>query len=243
MRNATEKTWKWALLGTFAALVAFVMLFTFIRSASQKNVLDNKFEEAVHELGMLAAAVNADPDRPWYSHNLNLLKSIEYLDELPFTFAALYMPYNTRLHLASKRDNATNFDPREFEAFNEAVREQVSGELIIGFTPIGMKYRDMHLYFRWMPEYSKPSERYLLVVAVSEYSITIKLSVWISYALQSISIPLALFFGWVLYLKLELGAIIAMRKGDTLKDKHRCAQPAPDEPNQPSGSDKGERGD
>ena len=243
MRNATDKTWNRVLMASLAFLIALIVLYTYVGSATQKNLLDNKCAEVENELGMIAAAVNADPDEPWDSHRKNIVDSMGWLDKQPFTFAAMYAPEGEELTLLTERDNATNFDPREFDVFNRAISKNDRGSLVIGFTPTGMKYRDMHLYYLWVPDYSWMPERYLLVAAVSEYSITVKLAQWITIALQAGVIVLSAFFGWLFYLKVELGVIIAMRKGNTLKDKHRSILPAADEVTEPSGSDQGEWGD
>ena len=63
----------------------------------------------------------------------------------------------------------------------EAVSNQERGNLIIGYTPDEQSYRDVYIYFRWMPLYSPEGEQYLVVMGVTEYSIVAKTHAWISY--------------------------------------------------------------
>ena len=246
MRNASDKAWGKALLFPLLFLFALTTLYIYVGSATNQNLLDNKIEEVKNELGMIAAATNANPADPWHSHEDNILQFMKFLDAKPLTFAAAYFPEGEKLRdesrdgsgdgsgsssgdtskvsglkLLTERDNATNFDPREYVAFIEAVGAHDEGSLILGFTPTGGEYRDMHLYFLWVPDYSGPQERYLLVAAVSKFSITIKLARWITTAPLFGVIVLMLLCGWLIYLKMELGHIIGSRRGTTLADKHR----------------------
>ena len=150
-----------------------------------------------------------------------ILHFMKYLDAKPLTFAAAYLPHAGELTLLTERDYATNFDPRNFEVFMDAISQDDEGSMIIGFTPDGGEHRDMYLFFMWVPDYSEPTERYLLVAAVSRFSITIKLERWVT--LAPLVGVVALFFicCWVIYLKVKLGHIRDMRNGKTLSDKYR----------------------
>ena len=202
-------------------LIVLIALNVLVTSATQENLLDNKFEEVKNELGMIAAAVNADPADPWHSHEDNILHFMAFLDAKPLTFAAAYMPEGTDLKLLTERDNATNFDPREFDVFTDAVRENDMGSLVIGFTPTNGGYRDMHLYYMWVPDYSAPHERYLLVAAVSRFSITIKLGRWITIANLAGVIFNFLLCCYNIFYKTSLGHVSGMRLGNVLAAKFR----------------------
>ena len=216
-----DKRWTIALLVPAAFLIMLCFLNALITAEINKNLLDNKREEIHNELGMIAAAVNADPNDPWDSHKENILQFMKFLDAKPLTFAAAYLQDGSDLLLMTERDNATNFDPRNFTEFREKIKKQDVGEIVIGFTPTGGVYRDMYLSFVWVPDYSESHERYLLVAAVSKFSITIKLNRWVSIALLVGVIACTLVLGWLIYCKLVLGHISGMRWGDTPKQKHR----------------------
>ena len=206
-----------ALLTIFVFCVMLTLINIGVETATTQNLLENKCEEVKNELGMIAAAVNADPTDPWDSHKDNILHFMAFLDAKPLTFAAAYAQSGSDLLLMTKRDNATNFDPRNFNAFRDAIKKNDDGEVVIGFTPTGGVYRDMYLYYMWVPDYSEPHERYLLVAAVSKFSITVKLARWVTIANLFGTVINVLLCLWNMRWKVILGHISDWRKGN----KHR----------------------
>ena len=178
-------------------------------------LLHGKMLEVEHIVDVLAAAVEADPYRPYNYHLSNVCGSIEALDKLPLVYAAGYINTGNGLVRITERDNATNFDPFNYPQFVAAIEEYSDvGRVVLGFKPDGAPYRDMRLYFRWIPQYSEPNSRYLIVTAVSEYSITIKVADWV------LSTPLrnTISTGFVsllnIIMSLRMGKIWRKRKGE-----------------------------
>ena len=203
-----------------AVVIPFVMLLWTIpdlqRAQDEINdtLLHGKMLEVEHIVDVIAAASEANPSRTWGHHLSNIKDSVGYLDELPLVFAAAYMPTNNGLEIITRRDNATTFSPLVYPEFLTAVKNSERGELVIGFHPDGGLYRDMHLYFRWMPLYSPPDERYLVVTAVSEFSITIKVADWVLSTPLRNTIMTGLICLWNIIMSLRMGKIWSKRKGE-----------------------------
>ena len=205
-------------------LAIMSIIYVYVAQETERAFLASKYDEVKNEVGMIAAAANADPDDPWDSHEDNIREFMKFLDAKPFTFAAAYKPDAGELTLMTERDNATNLDPRTFDVFMDAIYTAEQGELVFDFTPEGMDTRAMHLYFEWVPNYSKPTEKYLLVAAVSRYSVTIKVPYWITLA-PLVGVALAfLVCVWAIILKVGLGHVSGMRIVDLVYGKWRSTK-------------------
>jgi len=169
---------KLSTLDKYLLLIPFVLIISFcvighliVVRSSQQSMLMEKYVDVVAKVDMLAAAVDANPERHWEDHEHNIRDSVEFLDRLHQIYAAVYKPINGVLELISERTFETSiYEPFSYAEFIEAI-EQDSGGLVIGYSPIEQARRDLHIYFRWMPLYAEPGERFLVVAGVSKYSI------------------------------------------------------------------------
>ena len=181
-------------------------------------LLREGYQNKMQMVDMMAAGIDTDINNTPESHERALQESIKYLDSIPLTFAAAYKPSQSVFELLTDRDMATNFDPFTYEAVYKAVLEADSGELVVGFTPstgsTAGKYRDMHLYFRWMPEYAEKEQRYLVIVAVSKYSIQSSSMTFVSFVLWGVIAVIAAPAVYVSYVAARLGVVRKLRKGD-----------------------------
>jgi hypothetical protein len=169
---------------------------------------------------MLAAVVDADLNREWFDHERNIQNSMEFLDRLYQVYGSAYKIADGQLVLITERFYETSpFEPLEFPEFWDAIFTQESGSLIIGYTPEGQDYRDLHLYFRWMPLYFPADERYLVIAGVSKDSITSTLALWVSIG-QWVSMAITfLINAWLITLLARLGYIYEERDGDKWRDR------------------------
>ena len=179
MTNLRRHKLLWLLL----PLVIIYTQFFYFRGASveiKQALLQEKHAEITHCVDMLGAAVDANIYRDWEAHQRNIVDSVEYLDNLYQVYAGAYKETPDGLVLITDRQFETSiFEPFDYPEFVAAVTEE-RGSLVIGYTPEQQEYRELHLYFRWMPSYSDPSERYLVVAGVSEHSVTAQVSEWAS---------------------------------------------------------------
>ena len=164
---------KWLLLLPFL-LVA--VIFASIRVGSNTTealLLREKFVAVHNMVDAIEASVNVESDVPVEDLLAHSLASVGFIDELEFVYAAAFTEQDGELVLLSARDNATDFNPLDYEAFLEATGNNRVGELTIGFTPEGMEYRELLMYYKWMPT----ELPYLIVIGVSKYSVTTKVPV------------------------------------------------------------------
>ena len=206
-----HKRKKYLILLPIVILVLNAFYFQIASENIQETILQEKFIEVQNHVNMLASAVEANKTRKWIDHESNIVDSVEYLCRLPQTFAATYKPENGKLKLISTIKNEREFDPRDYDMFTKAI-EQESGEITLSFTPTNGAPRDMHVYFTHMPLYAPPSERYLVVAAVSKYSVVTSIPEWVSSG-QWLSMIVTFFINvWLIILIAKLGTIKEQRE-------------------------------
>jgi len=188
----------------------------------RQTLLKEKYIEVVNIVDMLSAAVEANPERHWSEHEQNIKDSIEYFDTLPQIFAAAYKVIDGELIIFTKRVYETSpLEPLERPEFIEAVFSNEQGSIVIGDTPENQQYRDVYLYYRWMPIYSAPNERYLIVTGVSYYSVSSAVPLWVSVGQWvSMGITFAINTGLIILL-VRLGYIYESRQGDKWRKRGR----------------------
>ena len=181
MKFINNKRKKYLILLPMVFLLLNAFYFMYATKEIKNALLQEKYVETAHAVDMLYAAVEATVDREWCDHKLNIRDSIEYLDTLYQIFAAAYKVIDGNLVIFTERVYETSpLEPLERDEFIQAVFSNEKGSIVLGDTPKDQQYREVHLYYRWMPLYSPPSERYLVVIGVSTYSVTAKVALWVS---------------------------------------------------------------
>ena len=219
-RNASRK--KYLILLPVVVLLLNSLYFLHATREIQKALLQEKYVEIVNAIDMLGAAVEATPERHWLDHESNIHDSVVFLDSRYQVYGSAYKMVDGQYTIITERFYETSpFTPFEFSAFRDAVATQESGHLIIGYTPENQSFRELHLYFRWMPTYSSTQERFLLVAGVSRYSITANVSLWVS-AGQWIGMLVTFVLNvWLIMLLARIGPVYALGKMDEPQDKQR----------------------
>ena len=159
---------KWLLLLPFIFIAVLVVTILISTHTMEELLLREKFVAVHNIVDAIAASVNVESDVPVEDLLAHSLASVAHIDELPFVYAAAFTQVDGELVLLSERDNATDFNPLDYEAFMQATSDNPVGELTIGFTPEGMDYRDLLMYYKWMPT----ELPYLITIGVSKYSVT-----------------------------------------------------------------------
>lgn len=205
MKMATHKWHRYLFLLPALILIINALFFKFATEEINGTLLREKYVEIVNAVDMLGAAVEADPDRSWIDHVDSIRCSVEFLDSLHQVYAALYMRADDRIALLSAREYETSpLDPMEYVSFREAVLSCDSGSVVIGYAPESQTYRNMHIYFKWMPSYSSGDERFLVVAGVSSYSVSTSIALWVSagqWASMGITFALNL---WLVFMLLRI---------------------------------------
>jgi len=200
--------WKrYLILLPIVILVLNAFYFQFATDIIHETILQEKLIETNNHINMLANAVEANKDRVWVDHEQNIVNSVEFLDSLPLTFAAVYKPTNGTLIPISDIDRKTGFIPLNHDCFNKAIASQDSGRLVVSFTTEEGVNRDMFTYFTYMPLYAPPDERYLVVAAVCKHSVVTTIPEWVSSG-QWISMIITFFINvWLIILIVRVGHI------------------------------------
>jgi len=147
---------------------------------TETTMLKEKLIEVTNSIDVLAAGIESDTERPWYEHEQRIIGSVEFLDGLYQVYGGAYKMAGGELTLITARTYETSaIEPMEYPEFAETVYCEKAGGYIIGYTPEKQTYRELHLYFRWIPINNTPGEQFLVVGGVSKYSIVSQISIWV----------------------------------------------------------------
>ena len=128
-----DKKRKYLLLLPVVFLIFNALYYRYATKEIQRTLLMEKHVEIVDAVNMLAAAVDANPEREWFNHERNIHDSVEYLDKQYQVYAGAYKLVDGQLELITERFYETSpFEPLEFREFCEAISTQEYGSLIIG---------------------------------------------------------------------------------------------------------------
>jgi len=215
-----HRRYKYLLLIPIAVLILNVMLLQFALGENDKAMLDEKYISIFRYIEMLGAGVDANPERLAIDHAKNIKDYIESVDKIYQVFAEGYKHTENGLERFTERFYETSmFEPLDHPEFVEAVEGSECGKIIIGFLPEEQEFRDMHLYFRWMPLYSAKEDQYLAVGGVSKYSITARPSPWVNIGnMTTIGINFVLQIILIVWLS-QVGYVYGRRGGGKWRDK------------------------
>jgi hypothetical protein len=212
---------KFLLLLPILFLLLNALFFQFAMKKVQDTILEEKRVDMSRHVDMLATAIDANDNRRWEAHEQNIRDSVNYLSCQPMTFAAAYKPINGGLTLITEKSNTTSFDPLIYSEFMDAVSEQDSGSLGIEFMPDNGPRRVIYLYFRHMPGYSSPEERYLVVAGVSQYSLVTTIPAWVS-ADQWVSMAVTFILNvWLIIMIVRVGDLSRLNECEVCQRKRR----------------------
>lgn len=204
----------------YLALLPIVFLLlnaVYFQQASvniEETLLQHKYIEAVDHIDMLAAAVEADTSRYWEDHEKHIRDSIGFIDSLHLTFAAAYKPVDDEWKLISARDYAANFDPFMYEEFTAEIAKHDTGSINLGFQPDNGPRHIMRLYFKKTPMYAPPGHRYLLVAAVSRYSVDTRIPAWVSAGQWASTLVTFVLNVWLILMIARIGTIYKEHKSE-----------------------------
>ena len=162
-------------------LIPLVFYFYFVTDEINTALLNENIVKIRDEINLLAAAVEADPDLHWTEHEKNIIAYVEDLDAINQVVAAVY---DNDLILQTERYALTSpFEPLEYPEFVTAIRTNTQGMLTIGYTPLDQAYRDLHIFYRWMPSYAPPEEQYLVFGGVSKFTVVSEVQKFVLFGL------------------------------------------------------------
>jgi hypothetical protein len=146
----------------------------------QDALIMERFNQLVNTLDMLTIATNAAYERGDTDCTGIVRDSMEYVDDLYQVYAAAYIVgENNEMELITYRKFETSiFDPFDYPEFNTLVSQQKTGKIAIGYTPEEQDYRELNIYFSWLPTRPDMASKYLVIAGVSKDSVTTMVSYW-----------------------------------------------------------------
>jgi hypothetical protein len=199
---------KYLLLLPIVFLLLNAFYFRWVTDEITETLLSEKVVEKQTDLELLCAQldrfIELDGDWDTYDYAKIMAHSLEYLDNLPHTFAALY-DSSLQLLTARTHENAP-FDPLAYPQFTEAVCTNETGELTLLYNATDTEAREMRVIWRWVPTDTTLDGRFLTVVAISRTAVTTPMAAWVSAGqLASILVTFAL-EAWLVLLLCRAGA-------------------------------------
>ena len=182
------------------------------------TLLAEKLTEKQLELDLICNQVDMliarDDDWERYNYEAMLEDSITLLDGLPMTYAAIFSQDLENLGARSPSYQEA-FEPfAASEYLVEAVLSNEQGHAVIPFTPAESVERDMHLYYRWVPTDQSLNNRYLVMVAISRFSITNQVAEWVTKGAIVLISTVTVFNIIMVMLIAKLGWVYQARAGD-----------------------------
>ena len=212
LRNAS------VLLPAIVMVVINIVAGLWLTNAVTSALLREKMVEKRLDLDLICVQIDdyVERDKDWgiYDYGATLRKSMEYLDAQPMTYAGVFTEDLQDISIRTESYAGSPFEPMLCEDFVAAVNSADSGDCVQSFTPHGEKPRDMHIYFRWVPADSSLTGRYLTIVAISKYSVTVPVSTRVAIVMSINIITALVCVVWYGIKSVELGHIRKLRKGE-----------------------------
>ncbi|MDR1570774.1 MAG: hypothetical protein LBS72_09850 [Oscillospiraceae bacterium] len=182
-----HKVAKFLFLLPIVIMIGFSVVFLDLIKAGNGGLLQEKFLEKKLNVDMIVDQIDKfiERDGDWYSeydfYKDSLAFSIEILDKVDMTFAAIYDETLQNISQRSPSYENSPFNPIGYPEFVSEVRKNELGVVRLWFEAENVKGRTMYTYYRWVPTEETLEGRFLAVVAISSYSVKNTLSGSITY--------------------------------------------------------------
>ena len=192
--------------------------FAYVLSETNRALLNEKVLERQVDLDIIAAQldkyIEVDADWGTYDYERIIAHTMEHLDKVEMTFAAAY---DENLELFSQREasyTGSYFEPTSFPEFITAVKTEESGVIELWYedSEYGVEGRMMKVIWKWIPSNQELDNRFLTVVAISEFTIKTQTldRIWLGVAL----VPIFMGGTCLLFLTLFMPTQNRNRKGN-----------------------------
>ena len=194
---------KTLLLILILVAVVILVVFNVISNEIENMLLAEKLIEKHFQVALIAEQTERFIEKgdDWtseYDYYIGtILVSLEMIDALEMTYAAVFDQDLANLSVRSPSYEGSAFEPTVSPEFVDAVKTNELGDYVLPFTPKGSKERDMYIHYRWLPAESALENRVLIVVAISKYTINTRISTWIQ--IIAILLVIAVFVGGIFF--------------------------------------------
>ena len=171
------------LVPTIIAILV-LLFFGMLQKEIELMLLSEKVVEKAGSIDMITEQAdrfvlhNGKWDENYEIYLDTLLGSVEMIDRLPMTYAAVFDHALQNVSARSPSYEGSPFEPNADLGFIQAVQANDSGDYELPFTPPGAEERTMYIHYRWLPSDAATVNRFLVVVAISRFTINTRIATW-----------------------------------------------------------------
>ena len=203
-RAALKKTTIFWILIPVILLIVTLVAFNIISNGIDSMLLAEKLIEKQFQIDLIVEQIDhvLEKNNDWtLEHDYyidSILVSMEMIDELDMTYAAVFDEHLTNVSARSPSYAGSAFEPTVSAEFVEAISLNDTGDFVLPFTPKDSATRDMYIHYQWLPSNASLENRVLAVVAISQYTINTRISTWVQATsiLLAIAIVVVAIFVW-----------------------------------------------
>ena len=213
--------WRFLLLIPLIILIAQSMYFRHVINAVQHDLLMEKYHETQVSVDVLGVMVEACPTMDCKACVIKTIHAVEYIDLLHQVYGAAYRIVDGEPVLLTQRFcEVSQLDPFDYPEFVRAINEYNYGQFKIYYQPSpGDTWRDLYMYFRWMPFDPTSEDRILAIIGVSRYSVVSEISSWVSAGIWISTIVTFLINAFLVGLLARLGHVYENRTGEKWRER------------------------
>jgi len=204
-------------------MITFTVFFLMTTDEMQNNLIKEKFAEKKLEVAMIANHADAfiAQNNDWSTkHNYykqSIIFDMQALDSADMTYAVVFD--STLTPLSSQVNYTGGFNPLAYPDFISAINNNNIGDAVYHFAPTDGPERDIYLHYQWIPTGPQYNDRFLVVVAISRYTILTQMSVGYQWGAAALIIITTLLNMITVFIMTRL--VNAMQKCDlTLRQKN-----------------------
>jgi len=203
--------------------LAILLVFNIISNGIDNMLLAEKLIEKQFQIDLIAEQTDRFIEKgdDWPSeydyYTDTIIVSIEMIDELEMTYAAVFDEELNNITLRSPSYEGSAFEPTVSTDFVEAIKTNETGDFIMPFKPNGAKERDMYIHYQWLPSDAAMANRVLAVVAISKYTINTRVSMWVQ--ITAVLLVIALFFAAIFFWRRRSAVLLNRKLEITVKQR------------------------
>ena len=217
---------KYLFAALLLILLGFCVYFYWAFGGTQDTLIREQAWEKQQDVGLLAVMVDTlvDLDQEngnvGYSYKDVLIAAVRHIEtSYTSTFAQIYDSDMTPLIPQSPGvGGGAKHNPLAYSEFLDAVTTQESGSLSYWYETEQAGGREIHMTFRWVPTDASYTERYLIAVGISKYTVNESLDPKVIYGAAALILYTAAVIVTMVIMMTRLGHIYDSRQG---KEKWR----------------------
>jgi len=212
---------KYLFVAALLIMVGFCFYFNYAFRAHEDTLLREKTHAKQQDVALLAGIIDKlveIDDRTGHYHEYSemVLFAVRFI-ELNYhsTFAQAYdAELNPLTPLHPGVGGGQKHNPLNYPEFVDAVKSSESGSLTYMYATPEAGSREVRMTFQWVPADPGHSERYLIAIGISKYTISESIDKPAIYGAAALIIVAALFIVGGAVLIIRLGHIYGQRKGE-----------------------------